>query len=992
MAHVGHKVDYLAGFCCPVGGLAAGKPRVLCHENEIYLSNGSEFVYVYDQEGKVLQAIYRFPDQVWHVELLPLHRKLYILCAGTGIYCVSLDQQSRLMKQTDGDGKEDACPSSVFPVDSDACIVPDVTLCTFTLLNDVLVTLSQAQGQWWMKLHVLLDPDQESQPCRQISQVGFSTCDQTGDDGDALSSHFLPVLCCASAPGTAGPGESLWCSGGFTLEEPLFSLLFGIDAAMLDSPMILCGFPDGQLCCVPLKALSSSGAVDACSEVAGQAPPVKILHHLEEPVVFIGALRTEHKAPDDPGDEQLFGDSGCDCVVVVGHYGKMVAMKAERGEEAKVPEVREYYLQGPILCAACGGGSRMYYSTHSDISAVDLDWVSNASDPESIDNTAYVLPPVLSPASLSICSVVALSLSSRASEGDSELLALSAKGRLMSCDLCSPDDAHPVRLTPEKAGQRIKELLSGIGNVSERVSFLKKAVDQKNRALTSLNQVMNVSAALLSNQDGRKPVTCTVTASWSRLLLRDTWTISCVLENLSECSLEQGWTLCVQLFTSSCAFDEDSADSATTFTFPIDQLLPGSKREVTLPLGTAEGTKLELPLTVSCALFYSLREILDSASDSYESLDDLLPDDSPGLSPDKEGICLPLSKCTIDILQCLRLDDSTVPGAPPSIATLSDPVETFLKVSRVQSDPSSVEVSDQLLPKAPDALGDEYLPPSVASIKVSSELLKNALKSVCEGAPLCCAALQWLLAENAAAAALRSQDVSAVRGLAPRGGEVQLLVREVVGWARAAWLGESSPSSAAVPFTVTSLEVFLVQMSDGRGGARNGCPMLLPLEHRYLWLLGSTSNPPPSTAMMYGRGGTPGVCPALCTDNPCGLAMFAVRISSLLQVAVNDLCPAGPIQAVEILIQSPSLADMCRVHQAVIRRIQTLVLEQAAQGSSPPDLRMQYLCQIQANHEMLLKDVQSLRDRLCLGDDASATAEKLLHVYRQLRNPSLILL
>uniref|UniRef100_A0A674IKK9 Uncharacterized protein n=1 Tax=Terrapene triunguis TaxID=2587831 RepID=A0A674IKK9_9SAUR len=59
MAHVGHSVDYLAGFCCPVGGLAAGKPRVLCHENEIYLSNGSEFVYVYDQEGKVLKVMSR---------------------------------------------------------------------------------------------------------------------------------------------------------------------------------------------------------------------------------------------------------------------------------------------------------------------------------------------------------------------------------------------------------------------------------------------------------------------------------------------------------------------------------------------------------------------------------------------------------------------------------------------------------------------------------------------------------------------------------------------------------------------------------------------------------------------------------------------------------------------------------------------------------------------------------------------------------------------
>lgn len=41
-----------------------------------------------------------------------------------------------------------------------------------------------------------------------------------------------------------------------------------------------------------------------------------------------------------------------------------------------------------------------------------------------------------------------------------------------------------------------------------------------------------------------------------------------------------------------------------------------------------------------------------------------------------------------------------------------------------------------------------------------------------------------------------------------------------------------------------------------------------------------------------------------------------------VQVAMNDLSPAGPIQAVEILMESPSLAHMCRTHHAVIRRIQ----------------------------------------------------------------------
>ncbi|KFV65320.1 Fanconi anemia-associated protein of 100 kDa, partial [Dryobates pubescens] len=102
-------------------------------------------------------------------------------------------------------------------------------------------------------------------------------------------------------------------------------------------------------------------------------------------------------------------------------------------------------------------------------------------------------------------------------------------------------------------------------------------------------------------------------------------------------------------------------------------------------------------------------------------------------------------------------------------------------------------------------------------------------------------------------------------------------------------------------------------------------------------------------------------------------------------VAMDDLSPAGPIQAVEILMESPSLAHVCRMHHAVIRRIQTLVLEQAAQGSGPPDLRMQYLRQIQANHEMLLKEAQTLRDQPALSEEGPATAEKLLNIYRQVR-------
>lgn len=47
-------MHYLSDFCCPPGGRAAGKPHVLRHEAEVFLSTGREFVYVYDQEGGLL--------------------------------------------------------------------------------------------------------------------------------------------------------------------------------------------------------------------------------------------------------------------------------------------------------------------------------------------------------------------------------------------------------------------------------------------------------------------------------------------------------------------------------------------------------------------------------------------------------------------------------------------------------------------------------------------------------------------------------------------------------------------------------------------------------------------------------------------------------------------------------------------------------------------------------------------------------------------------
>ncbi|KAL2764538.1 Fanconi anemia core complex-associated protein 100 isoform b, partial [Daubentonia madagascariensis] len=807
MAGAAPRVRYLAGFCCPLGGLASGRPRVLCHEAEVFLSTGGELVYVYDQEGGLLTAAYRFPGQVWHLELLALRRALYVLCARKGIYCLSLDQLSRSTSQGDGDSEDGELPSCVIPVGPEACVLPDASLCAFTVLDGTLITVVQGPAQWKMQLFEHPCPGEDPQPGGQIGEVELSTYTlPAGVPGKPADPRFLPVLCYVSPPASRVPHGHLWGSGSFTLKEALFGLLFGADATLLESPVILCGLPDGQLCCVVLKALVTSRSAPSDPKAL-----VKILHHLEEPVIFIGALRTEPQAEEAAEVTPSGEDVHSDCLVALGHSGRMLAIKASWDKSGNlVPELREYCLPGPMLCAACGGGGRVYHSTPSDLCMVDLARGGTPLDPTQFDEGLGGLPPLLCPASLNACSVVTLFVSSRAPAGGTELLALSGKGRLMTCSLDLDLEVPGLsRMTRANTGQKIKELLSGIGNVSERVSFLKKAVDQRNKALTSLNEAMNVSCALLSSREGPKPISCRTTTAWSHLQTQDVLTATCLLENSSAFSLDHGWTLCIQVLTSSSALDLGSAGSATTYTIPVDQLSPGSQREVTLLLGPGENGTFDLPVTVSCTLFYSLREVVGRAlapSDSFE--DPFLDEDPPDVLPEQEGICLPLSRHTVDLLQSLRF-----PGlAPPctqasSLLSPADPVDTFLEACR---EPGSQQAG-------PASLRAAYLPPSVACIKVSAELLRAALEDSHSGVPLCCATLQWLLAENPAVDIVRAQALSCIQGVAPDGADVHVIVREV---------------------------------------------------------------------------------------------------------AVTDLCLAGPIQAVEIQVESSSLADTCRAHHAVIGRMQ----------------------------------------------------------------------
>lgn len=306
----------------------------------------------------------------------------------------------RSPSQNDEDDEGSEPPFPVIPVDPDACVLPNATLCAFTVLDTMLVTLAQGPAHWKVQLFRCPGPGQDPGPSGQISEVDLASCTPLArSPGEPKAPVFLPVLCCVSPPGPRVPRGHPRGSGAFTLEGSLFGLLFGADAALLESPVLLVGLPSGQLCCVVLKTLGTSGL--ATGDLKGTA---KVLHHLEEPVLFIGALRTEPLAEDTE-------DTYSDCLVALGHHGRTLAIKAGRDEAGSLdPVLREYCLPGPVLCAACGGDGRLYHSTPSGLCVVDL--ARPSTGPES-------LPSLPCPASLSVCSVLTLSVSSGVPEGTS---------------------------------------------------------------------------------------------------------------------------------------------------------------------------------------------------------------------------------------------------------------------------------------------------------------------------------------------------------------------------------------------------------------------------------------------------------------------------------------------------------------------------------------------------------------------------------------------
>uniref|UniRef100_A0A4W4EYM3 FA core complex associated protein 100 n=1 Tax=Electrophorus electricus TaxID=8005 RepID=A0A4W4EYM3_ELEEL len=732
-------VDCLADF----GDLLSAK--VIRNGTEVFLSTGASDVLVFNGQEKRVKTVLHFCSSVKSFALSNDRCRLYALCENDGLYCipVALESSSHSLSAK--------CHiPALSTVSKDSTVIKDGKVQSFIVVEGILVTVSMQESFWTFELYELPDCSEGAMVYQRRAgfqvQVVAARIPQKHMADTVDSKSIAPALACIYPSSDNTPNGQAHL--GHPLLEPLlFRLLFGVDTSLVHSPVILCGLPDGRLFFFPLllPMLTSSRGE--------QKPQIKMLYSLEQPVTFIGTSVTGEKGPQ--------------YLVVIGQRGRiLIAMANQEGSDGKAADCSfiEHTVQGPVECA-CVDGERLYYSTSANLLALSL--INTSASPSS-PLTRPKRPAVFSQSAvcLSVCRVAALAEPCITPAGSVELLALSLSGKLLQVTLPQASDKESLsRLVSSQVGQRVNDLMGGIGNIWERASSMKHQLQLKNNTLRCLNHVFNVCHLILNCHkndqevcERKPPISCRGVANWSTLLQKDSLILTCILENLSDCALHQGWTLCIEVYSSRSHIADGSS---TTYSFALKKVDCGEKLEVNLPLDI-DG-EVFLPVKINCYLVYSLHSLFHPEELGHLSVVSDIPISQ--LLRDNGCISLALNTLTLDWLDCLRIAEPNSYADVPKQLTTWESTHKFLSSKQTRTQLQSMSKAG----------------PHAVVVRISSELLRTGLSLPgCSTAVLCISVLKWLVFRTSETGDYKPIQNPVVCALGPGRHEARLLTKEVL--------------------------------------------------------------------------------------------------------------------------------------------------------------------------------------------------------------------
>ncbi|XP_028991183.1 Fanconi anemia core complex-associated protein 100 [Betta splendens] len=712
-------------------GISSSPTCLVNFGTDVFLCTGSDEVYAFNTQQRKLTAVLQFPGPV--NDLVESYDKqvLFVPCR-SGVYSLNL----QFLLSRFQSSQASSCPVEL-KIPSEFLVVREERVLSLIHVGSILLILSQTDTSWLFSLYKTT----KQTPTSKYEILSSISLPHVAQEDNELKGYVTrrPVLVCVYSDNTRPPYLSSTSSkeaktlNQFHLEPVLFRNLFGIDSALVKSPVILCGLSDGRLCFLPLLLPGLQ---------------LRVLHHLEQPVVFVGASVVMKTSP-----------AHAQCLVVVGELGRVVVIKREKSvAEGKynTVSITEGCLPGPVVCG-CVDKHNLYFSTGSDLFLLELSDGSQGS--ESQHRNEETCGALKSHTSLNVCRVMSLAEPVCGIAGEVELLGVSVRGQLQRITL-------PART---EVGCVVNDLLPAIGDVCERASALETSIKSKKQILVHLNHVLNIGILLIANQNSEnnlpeeeKPIRCHAILNWNRLLQKESLNLTCVLNNSSPYILQQGWTLNLDVCPLSTSVSTGGESHSTTFSLPFCNLHPGQTIKVSLPLAIAEDKSF--PVMVNCSLIFSLAGLLGE--------EQLL----------SSCISLPLNTLLVDWLHVLQVDCPTA-SHRTTISQYSsgtkDILKTFLSSQHNRCSGRGPEEVEGVLKQKEEQYS--------ANVHVSLNLLRDTqvLKSSHIDLSHSISLLDWLLFEEHGGVKMGHQwdkttySSAVVRAQASNGDKIKLIARKV---------------------------------------------------------------------------------------------------------------------------------------------------------------------------------------------------------------------
>ncbi|XP_077977044.1 Fanconi anemia core complex-associated protein 100-like [Glandiceps talaboti] len=432
----------------------------------------------------------------------------------------------------------------------------------------------------------------------------------------------------------------------------LFSLLFGADRSLLDCLVILVGLPHGRIVYIPIKNISQSS--DLNFDLAGKVqslPHVWIqsglalfpLYNIEESVINIHGLNlpNERTAELQEAANRKRDDHCSNAIVLVGEGGKIVVIHHWKGHL----DFTEYIMSGPVTSSSLSQtGYTLLCSTPTDLYSVYLVDLENnrmakMQDDESQHNT--LLPSVLTPTGRGVSRIIGITNNANSDEnGNIHLSAIKNNGQIIgvTIEIGNHGDDPILAMSSSTAGQKMKEALTGINNMVDKLSDMREKSDLQNTVLTELNHAAHIVCCVESGNkkdNSESQFACSAVVNTQDRGHKYQYGVTLNLQNNSHKTLNFAWTWLVY-----CQANEDNTIQTYSKAVSLNQFHPGSFVEMYIAL---VGNDVQLPVNIIHYLHFNIQRLLDNMSTKEDPI-------KSNINITKTAVCLGIGSSCIDVL------------------------------------------------------------------------------------------------------------------------------------------------------------------------------------------------------------------------------------------------------------------------------------------------------------------------------------------------------